>query len=204
MSDATFCLVPRAAIIASGDSDDFHHVSDDEVVLVAVEALEQARRERDEWQEWHHVAVRERDRLAVDALAVLAGAGIATPEKGYVAEPWALAGDIARLAKERDEARADYERARADYARCAETQRAAFADAAKAEADAARLREALVESREAQHKASLERDAHHREEVVLRAEVERLEAALEKVVRNADRPGDMFSIASAALGEVEP
>lgn len=46
------------------------------------------------------------ERLAVDALAALSGAGIATPEKGYVEEPWALAGDIARLAKERDEARA--------------------------------------------------------------------------------------------------
>lgn len=43
MSDVKFHLVPRAAILASGDSDDFHHVAPDEVVMVAVEALEQAR-----------------------------------------------------------------------------------------------------------------------------------------------------------------
>lgn len=47
MSDAKFHLVARASIIASGATDDFGHVAPDEVVLVAVEALEQARRERD-------------------------------------------------------------------------------------------------------------------------------------------------------------
>lgn len=66
-SAAKFHLVPRSAILASGDSDDFHHVSDDEVVLVAVEALERAERERDEQLEDSEriiaALVRERDAL---------------------------------------------------------------------------------------------------------------------------------------------
>lgn len=49
----------------------------------------------------------QRDRLATDALAALAGAGIATPEETYLGAPWALGGDIERLAKERNEARSD-------------------------------------------------------------------------------------------------
>jgi hypothetical protein len=43
-----------------------------------------------------------RDRLAVDALAALAEAGIATPEEGYVVETHCLSHDIATLARERD------------------------------------------------------------------------------------------------------
>lgn len=42
----------------------------------------------------------------------------------------AFAARAEKAERERDEARADYERARADFLRCAETQRAAFADAA--------------------------------------------------------------------------
>lgn len=42
--------------------------------------------------------------LAADALAALAGAGIATPIEGYSGAPWALKGDIQRLEKERDAA----------------------------------------------------------------------------------------------------
>lgn len=42
--------------------------------------------------------------LAADALAALAGAGIATPIEGYSGAPWALKGDIQRLAAERDRA----------------------------------------------------------------------------------------------------
>lgn len=45
---------------------------------------------------------RQRDRLAVDALAHLAGAGIATPEEGYVKAPHCLSDNIDRLAAERD------------------------------------------------------------------------------------------------------
>ena len=48
MSDATFHLVARASILASGDSDDFGHVAADEVVLVEAGALERVTRERDE------------------------------------------------------------------------------------------------------------------------------------------------------------
>lgn len=44
----------------------------------------------------------ERDRLAGDALAALAGAGVATPLEGYTAAPFLLKGDIGRLAAERD------------------------------------------------------------------------------------------------------
>jgi hypothetical protein len=42
------------------------------------------------------------ERLAHDALTALSAAGIATPERGYLAEPECLAGDIARLARARD------------------------------------------------------------------------------------------------------
>ena len=42
------------------------------------------------------------DRLAGDALAALAGAGVATPQEGYIAAPFLLKGDIGRLAAERD------------------------------------------------------------------------------------------------------
>jgi hypothetical protein len=38
------------------------------------------------------------EQMAADVLAALAGAGIATPEKGYAVEPWAVRGDIGRLA----------------------------------------------------------------------------------------------------------
>ena len=55
----------------------------------------------------------ERDRLAVDALAALAGAGVATPQEGYTAAPFLLKGDIGRLAAERDALRAQVEAARA-------------------------------------------------------------------------------------------
>lgn len=48
----------------------------------------------------------QRDRLATDALAHLAGAGIATPVEGYVKAPHCLSDNIDRLARERDEARA--------------------------------------------------------------------------------------------------
>lgn len=44
-------------------------------------------------------------RLATDALVALAGAGICTPEHGYLSEPVCLRSDIERLARERDEAR---------------------------------------------------------------------------------------------------
>lgn len=43
-------------------------------------------------------------RLATDALVALAGARIATPEKGYVVEPHCLGNDIGTLARERDAA----------------------------------------------------------------------------------------------------
>jgi len=43
--------------------------------------------------------------LAFDALCALSGAGIGTPEKGYLVEPGCLSGDIKRLARERDEAK---------------------------------------------------------------------------------------------------
>ncbi len=45
-----------------------------------------------------------RNRLATDALCALAGAGIATPETGYIGEPVCLTGDVAELAKQRDDA----------------------------------------------------------------------------------------------------
>lgn len=48
----------------------------------------------------------QRDRLAGDALAILSANGIATPEKGYVDEPYMLAIDIKTLARERDSLRA--------------------------------------------------------------------------------------------------
>lgn len=67
MSDAKFHLVPRASIIASGATDDFGYVAPDEVVLVSVEALERAERERDEQLEDSEriiaALVRERDAL---------------------------------------------------------------------------------------------------------------------------------------------
>ena len=42
----------------------------------------------------------ERDRLAADALCALSAAGVATPEKGYVAEPHCLKADIEKLARD--------------------------------------------------------------------------------------------------------
>lgn len=148
MSGAKFYLVPRASILASGDSDDFHHVAPDalgELVLVAVEAFDRVTRERDE-------ALAKPRTVAEHLMSSYERVLLRRAEKAE---------------RERDEAQAEAERLRADHDfeyRACEVARA----------DAARLREALVESREAQHKASLERDAHHREEVVLRAEVERL------------------------------
>lgn len=47
-------------------------------------------------------AAAERDRLATDALDALAAARVTTPEKGYVAEPHCLSGDIEKLARSRD------------------------------------------------------------------------------------------------------
>lgn len=71
----------------------------------------------DDWD----LALRERDRavelrnaMATDVLACLAAAGIATPVEGYVKASWAVSGDIARLARERDEARAEVERLKAE------------------------------------------------------------------------------------------
>lgn len=46
-------------------------------------------------------------RLATEVMTGLAGAGIPTPAEGYVAAWWAVAGDIGRLARERDRARAE-------------------------------------------------------------------------------------------------
>ena len=56
--------------------------------------------------------MRDEDRAAIkhladQALLALSGAGICTPEKGYIAEPHALHGHIKLLARERDEARAE-------------------------------------------------------------------------------------------------
>jgi hypothetical protein len=47
----------------------------------------------------------ERDRLATDALAAMAGAGICTPVEGYVKAPHCLASNIGDLKRERDTAR---------------------------------------------------------------------------------------------------
>lgn len=63
----------------------------------------------------------ERDRLAGDALAALAGAGVATPLEGYTAAPFLLKGDIGRLAAERDALRAQVEAARAVCVHSSET-----------------------------------------------------------------------------------
>lgn len=46
---------------------------------------------------------RQRDRLVMDAIGALSRAGICTPEEGYAKAPHLLAGDIANLARERDE-----------------------------------------------------------------------------------------------------
>lgn len=112
----------------------------------------------DDWD----LALRERDRavelrdaMALDVLAGLAAAGIATPVEGYVKASWAVSGDIARLAKERDEARAEVE----SYKRLADT--LAFQrDEARAEVE--QLSDALAPT--------------EREVIGLRAEVERLRA----------------------------
>lgn len=44
------------------------------------------------------------ERMSTVVLAALSGAGIATPERGYRAEPWAVSGDLERLVHERDAA----------------------------------------------------------------------------------------------------
>lgn len=51
-------------------------------------------------------------RLAADALAALAGAGVSTPAEGYVAAPQELRAGIERLAKERDDYRRNFRDAR--------------------------------------------------------------------------------------------
>jgi hypothetical protein len=47
------------------------------------------------------------ERLAIDALAALSGAGISTPAEGYLLAPYLLSGDLAELVKQRDDARAE-------------------------------------------------------------------------------------------------
>lgn len=64
-------------------------------------------------------------RLATDALAHLAGAGIATPEEGYVKAPHCLSDNIDRLARERDEAAGEKKAAEVAAAMAAKLSRAA-------------------------------------------------------------------------------
>lgn len=72
--------------------------------LLAVPEVVALEKERDMAIDVAARAERERDRLAADALTALAGAGIPTPVEGYSGAPWALGGDIRRLAADRDHA----------------------------------------------------------------------------------------------------
>jgi hypothetical protein len=88
-------------------------------------------------------AERERDRLATDALAALAGAGICTPEEGYVKSPHCLASNISDLMRERDEARNAVQAAHYEVSETYVQRDAARAEARAAQAHVALLREAL-------------------------------------------------------------
>lgn len=59
-------------------------------------------------------------RLAADALCVLSGAGIGTPELGYLHEPVTFRADLETLARQRDEALFENVRLRAELAACRE------------------------------------------------------------------------------------
>jgi hypothetical protein len=63
----------------------------------AVNELYDVAKERDEWKA-------KAENLAHDALAILSANGVATPEKGYIEEPYMLPLDIKSLARERDAA----------------------------------------------------------------------------------------------------
>lgn len=68
--------------------------------------LAETQKERYRFLQERDRAIAREARLANEALAALAGAGIGTPEKGYMTEPHCLSADIERLAKERDEVKA--------------------------------------------------------------------------------------------------
>jgi hypothetical protein len=93
-------------------------------------------------------AERERDRLATDALAALAGAGICTPEEGYVKSPHCLASNISDLMRERDEARNAVQAAHYEVSETYVQRDAARAEARAAQAHVAILREALVRAKQ--------------------------------------------------------